>query len=81
MFPLQQLGNCIGKGQFGIVYRALNLNNGQFVAVKRITLENLDEDIDTIMREVEVLKRLKHPSIVRYLGMAKDDRFLDIILE
>ena len=81
MVPLQQLGNCIGKGQFGIVYRALNLNNGQFVAVKRITLENLDEDIDTIMREVEVLKRLKHPSIVRYLGMAKDDRFLDIILE
>lgn len=63
------------------MYRALNLNNGQFVAVKRITLENLDEDIDTIMREVEVLKRLKHPSIVRYLGMAKDDRFLDIILE
>ncbi|KAH9001956.1 hypothetical protein EDB83DRAFT_2470566, partial [Lactarius deliciosus] len=24
-----QLGNCIGRGQFGAVYRALNLNTGQ----------------------------------------------------
>lgn len=51
------------------------------MAVKRITLENLDEDIEQIMKEVEVLKRLKHPSIVRYLGMARDEKYLDIILE
>ena len=55
--------------------------NGQFVAVKRIILENLDDDIEQIMKEVEVLKRLKHPSIVRYLGMTRDERYLDIILE
>lgn len=51
------------------------------MAVKRITLENLDEDIEQIMKEVEVLKRLKHPSIVRYLGMTRDEKYLDIILE
>ncbi|OZJ05659.1 hypothetical protein BZG36_01512 [Bifiguratus adelaidae] len=45
-----QLGNCIGKGQFGAVYRALNLNNGQMVAVKRIKKEDgLEEEMDNLM--------------------------------
>jgi serine/threonine protein kinase len=38
------LGNCIGKGQFGSVYRALDLATGEIVAVKRLCLE--DGDID-----------------------------------
>ncbi|KAJ7281494.1 Pkinase-domain-containing protein [Mycena rebaudengoi] len=62
-----QLGNCIGRGQFGSVYRALNLNTGQMVAVKRIRLEGLKEDeVTTLMREVDLVKSLSHPSIVKY---------------
>ncbi|KAF8323512.1 uncharacterized protein EI90DRAFT_2386793 [Cantharellus anzutake] len=58
-----QLGNCIGRGQFGSVYRALNLNTGQTVAVKQIRLEGLSEDeVIQLMREVELLKRLSHPA-------------------
>ncbi|KAH9001955.1 hypothetical protein EDB83DRAFT_2324513 [Lactarius deliciosus] len=74
-----QLGNCIGRGQFGAVYRALNLNTGQMVAVKRIGLEGLkEEEISQLMREVDLVKRLSHPSIVKYEGMARDE---NIILE
>ncbi|KAF7732859.1 hypothetical protein EC973_000135 [Apophysomyces ossiformis] len=42
-----QLGNCIGKGQFGSVYRALDLATGEIVAVKRVKLEEgeLDQEI------------------------------------
>ncbi|KAI4522198.1 hypothetical protein K525DRAFT_199375 [Schizophyllum commune Loenen D] len=77
-----QLGNCIGRGQFGSVYRALNLNTGQMVAVKRIRLEGLKEDeISTLMREVDLVKSLSHPSIVKYEGMARDDDSLSIVLE
>ncbi|TFK53421.1 hypothetical protein OE88DRAFT_1655548 [Heliocybe sulcata] len=77
-----QLGNCIGRGQFGSVYRALNLNTGQMVAVKRIRLEGLKEDeISQLMREVDLLKSLSHPSIVKYEGMARDDSALSIVLE
>lgn len=78
----QQLGNCIGRGQFGSVYRALNLNTGQMVAVKRIRLEGLkEEEVTTLMREVDLVKRLSHPSIVKYEGMARDDDSLNIVLE
>ncbi|KAF8809477.1 hypothetical protein BYT27DRAFT_7094067 [Phlegmacium glaucopus] len=77
-----QLGNCIGRGQFGSVYRALNLNTGQMVAVKRIRLEGLKEDeVTTLMREVDLVKSLSHPSIVKYEGMARDEDTLNIVLE
>ncbi|PCH44333.1 Pkinase-domain-containing protein [Wolfiporia cocos MD-104 SS10] len=77
-----QLGNCIGRGQFGAVYRALNLNTGQMVAVKRIRLEGLKEDeIAQLMKEVDLVKSLSHPSIVKYEGMARDDDTLSIVLE
>ncbi|TBU27276.1 hypothetical protein BD311DRAFT_696875, partial [Dichomitus squalens] len=77
-----QLGNCIGRGQFGAVYRALNLNTGQMVAVKRIRLEGLKEDeIAQLMKEVDLVKSLSHPSIVKYEGMARDDDTLNIVLE
>ncbi|KAI5120381.1 hypothetical protein M0805_006903 [Coniferiporia weirii] len=77
-----QLGNCIGRGQFGSVYRALNLNTGQMVAVKRIRLEGLSEDdVKQLMREVDVVKSLSHPSIVKYEGMSRDSDTLNIVLE
>ncbi|TFK39801.1 hypothetical protein BDQ12DRAFT_511749 [Crucibulum laeve] len=77
-----QLGNCIGRGQFGSVYRALNLNTGQMVAVKRIRLEGLkEEEVTTLMREVDLVKSMSHPSIVKYEGMARDDNTLSIVLE
>ncbi|KDQ61734.1 hypothetical protein JAAARDRAFT_520067 [Jaapia argillacea MUCL 33604] len=77
-----QLGNCIGRGQFGSVYRALNLNTGQMVAVKRIRLEGLkEEEISQLMKEVDLLKSLSHPGIVKYEGMARDKDTLSIVLE
>lgn len=39
--PYQQLGDCLGKGAFGSVFRALNMGTGETVAVKQIKLADL----------------------------------------
>ncbi|KAJ2152365.1 Protein kinase of the Mitotic Exit Network, partial [Coemansia sp. RSA 637] len=77
-----QLGNCIGRGQFGSVYRALDLETGEMVAVKQISLAGQDTDnLDDVMQEVELLKSLSNPRIVRYYGFVKTDAHLNLVME
>lgn len=77
-----QLGDCIGRGQFGSVYRALNLSTGQMVAVKRIKIEGKTEDeITQLMKEVDLLKSLSHPSVVKYEGLERGVDAVSIVLE
>lgn len=37
----QRLGECLGKGAFGSVYKAFNWSTGEAVAVKQIKLADL----------------------------------------
>ncbi|KAJ3184232.1 hypothetical protein HDU87_005079 [Geranomyces variabilis] len=77
-----QLGSGIGKGQFGAVYQALNMDTGQVAAIKRIPLiDQKEKGIQDLMQEVELLKSLSHPNIVKYLGFLLEESFLNIILE
>ena len=76
------LGEMIGKGACGHVYKGLNHETGQFVAIKQIPLCDVTEDIlETTVAEIELMKGLDHPAIVQYLESLKDDQFLYIIME
>jgi serine/threonine protein kinase len=56
--------------------------SGKMVAIKRIKLEGMKEaDISKTMAEVDLLKRLTHPSVVKYEGMMRDEETLHIVLE
>ncbi|KAA3482657.1 MAP3K epsilon protein kinase 1-like [Gossypium australe] len=69
------LGDEIGKGAYGRVYKGLDLENGDFVAIKQVSLENIaQEDLNIIMN-------LNHKNIVKYLGSSKTKSHLHIILE
>lgn len=44
------LGDEIGKGAYGRVYKGLDLENGDFVAIKQVSLKNIaQEDLNIIM--------------------------------
>lgn len=44
LMPIQQIGSEIGRGGFGIVFQALNVQTGDFVAVKRFPLKAIEDD-------------------------------------
>jgi serine/threonine protein kinase len=56
----------IGEGTYGVVYKAKDKKSGKIVALKRIRLEAEDEGIpSTAIREISLLKELRHRNIVR----------------
>ena len=58
----------LGHGAFGIVYKAVERLNGDFIAVKQ--LSSTESDLDTVKNEVEILGRLRHVSSVPLLAIS-----------
>lgn len=55
----------LGEGTYGIVYKCRDLHTGQIVALKKIRLEKEDDGVpSTAIREISLLKGLKHPNVV-----------------
>ncbi|KAL1412966.1 Protein kinase of the Mitotic Exit Network [Vanrija albida] len=77
-----QLGDLLGRGASGNVYRALNFLTGETVAIKSISLLSLPpSSLPDIMSEIDLLKNLNHPNVVKYKGFTQDKENLFIVLE
>lgn len=74
--------DCIGRGAHGAVYRAEDRVTGEVVAVKQVKLVDLnDAELREITSEIELLRCLDHPNIVRCKGSEELDKHLHIVLE
>ncbi|CAG8515736.1 6271_t:CDS:10 [Ambispora gerdemannii] len=82
-------GALIGSGSFGNVYLGLNAVTGELMAVKCVdfpTGQSASEErkksmLDSLQREITLLKGLHHENIVQYLGSQHDEKNLNIFLE
>ena len=63
----------LGSGAMGTVYRGVETKTGKPVAIKIISvgLSGNERALERFLREVNVLKKLKHPNIARYLGSGR----------
>ncbi|KAH6909472.1 kinase-like domain-containing protein [Coprinopsis sp. MPI-PUGE-AT-0042] len=60
----------LGEGTFGEVHKAVQKGTGRPVALKRILMHHEKEGMPvTALREIKILKALKHPCIVDILDM------------
>lgn len=59
------VGQPIGSGAYGSVYKGINKQTNEIVALKRTKIENQSDGIpSTTLREISILSELSHPNIV-----------------
>mmetsp|Transcript_22883 Transcript_22883/g.36518 ORF Transcript_22883/g.36518 Transcript_22883/m.36518 type:complete len:325 (-) Transcript_22883:298-1272(-) len=74
----------IGDGTYGAVYKARNAKTREWVALKRMYIDEEDEEgiPSTTIREIAILKQLSnHPNIVRLSGTFFERNDLYLIFE
>ncbi|XP_023944840.2 cyclin-dependent kinase 2 isoform X1 [Bicyclus anynana] len=72
----------IGEGTYGVVYKARDKLSGKDIALKKIKLENEPEGVpSTALREISVLRDLKHPAVVELLDVVVADNKLFLVFE
>lgn len=72
----------LGEGSYGVVYKCRDRDSGGLVAVKRFVESDDDPTIRKIaLREIRLLKNLKHPNLVALLEVFRRKRRLHLVFE
>ena len=70
----------LGKGSYGSVYKVIKKNTNIIRAMKVIP-KNFEKDNDEILREINILKNLDHPNVMKIYEFLEDDDNYYIIQE
>ncbi|KAE9590733.1 hypothetical protein Lal_00022974 [Lupinus albus] len=79
-----ELGQELGRGEFGVTYLCTDKETGEELACKSISKKKLKTaiDIDDVRREVEIMRHLpKHPNIVTLKDTYEDDNAVHLVME
>ena len=76
------LDQAIGQGKYGSVFRGHCLRDPEhIVAIKVIKIRKIKSNFESVMKEIEIMKLISHPDIVKVLALYKDPKKLYIVME
>ncbi|KAI3898743.1 hypothetical protein MKW98_000856 [Papaver atlanticum] len=79
-----QIGEEIGRGRFGTVYRCFSPVSGEYFACKSIEKKLLSDSIDKecLEKEAKIMQIVSgNPNIVQILNVYEDDDYLHMVME
>ncbi|KAI9032815.1 kinase-like domain-containing protein [Phycomyces nitens] len=71
----------VGEGVYGVVFKARTNIGHELVAIKRIRLGYNQGLSTTTLREIAILKEMKHPNIVKLLDLIQKDKTIYLVFE
>lgn len=78
---LYDIKECVGKGNFGDVYKAVEKSTKRIVAIKVVNLEETDDDIEILVQEISFLSQLRSKYITNYYDTYVRDVSMWIVME
>jgi len=82
LYSNYELCNYIGKGGFGRVYKVHHKLSNQYRAMKIIQCKSIsDHHSSTINKEINILKNLDHPNIIKVYEFYQSEKYVYIINE
>ena len=71
----------LGEGSFGKVFKAREISTGKIIAVKKMSINHSEKKHSNIIREINLLKHLDHPNIVKYYDYFEEEDFIYLMME
>ncbi|OIW08183.1 hypothetical protein TanjilG_24378 [Lupinus angustifolius] len=72
----------LGEGGFGRVYKCKHMRTGEIVAIKQIDFRHDRNAVPSfLIREVSLLRELKHDNIVRLLNVSSKETYVSLVFE
>jgi serine/threonine protein kinase len=71
----------LGEGSFGKVFKAREISTGKIIAVKKMPINHSEKKYSNIIKEINLLKNLDHPNIVKYYDYFEEEDFIYLMME
>ena len=71
----------LGEGSFGKVFKAREISTGRILAVKKMSNNNSEKKYSKIIKEINLLKNLDHPNIVKYYDYFEEEDYIYLMME
>lgn len=72
----------LGHGSYGTVFKVKSLKDDRIYVLKRINMKTMKpKHQDAAIAEVQILRKLKHPHIIKYYTSFMEDESLHIVME